>query len=104
MDTEHKRHEPDADNMRRNLEKLIEIYQENDPSKGKDSEKNKFINAQIAIMTARQSVCILSQWAEAHIIGYFQNQVKDPKIDQDSHMHEVTQEKNDINASGCCIN
>lgn len=96
-----------AQECKDNIDSAVKIYLETDPNKGKKSEERKFIKAIQTISLCHGRAGFFTQWAESHIIGYYQNCVKEQEVDSNSHEHESFDSEKDIcayrNAIGCIL-
>ncbi len=83
--------EREANRIKENIDRLLQLYLETDPELGDASEIDKFQKA-VTALTISQSPTFLSRWAEAQIIGHFTN----PSInDANSHLHEEEKAERD---------
>jgi hypothetical protein len=82
------------------IDRLFELYEETDPSKGQASESDKFVQAQAAIHIWWRIYGKLLLWAQAQIVGYelasdspslrdALNKFRGSEIDPDSHELEL---------------
>lgn len=84
--------EREANRIKENIDRLLQLYLETNPELGDNSEVDKFQKAVTAV-TISQSPTFLSRWAEAQIIGHLTN----PAIkDANSHLHEEEKAERDV--------
>lgn len=90
---QHKRHVLDEESINRChqlVDELVELFKETDPALGSKSEAHKFQKAYKAINAVGMLGAILSEWAEAQILGHYWQAAKSKNYRQNnSHSCEL---------------